>query len=124
MVPHQRWVGRIWADELMTVRVSRPLPRSVEIGVAGEVDLCTAPRLEDELRRTIGGEVDEVVVDLSRVSFLAVAGIGCLLRAMDAAEERGIGLHIESGDSRAVNRVFSLLSDTLPAAFNAPAPQS
>ncbi len=123
MVPRQQELSRDWAEELMTVHVSWPLPRSVAIRVCGEVDLCTVPRLEQELRRRIRGPVDEVLVDLSRVSFLAVAGLGCLLRAQEAADERGIPLYIDRGDSRAVNRVFTLLRDTLPARFSMPVPR-
>jgi len=123
MVPRQQWLSRDWAEEPMTVRISWPLPRTVAIRVCGELDLCTAPRLEHELCHRIHGPVDAVLIDLSEVSFLAVAGLDCLLRAQNLAEERGIPLYIDRGDSRAVNRVFSLLHDTLPAGFSMPVPR-
>lgn len=123
MVPRQQWLSRDWAEDPMTMRVSWPLPRTVAIRVYGELDLCTAPTLEQELRQQIKGPVDAVLVDLSGVSFLAVAGLDCLLRAQNLAEERGIPLYIDRGDSRAVNRIFSLLRDTLPAGFSMPVPR-
>jgi anti-sigma B factor antagonist len=123
MVPRQQWLSRSWAEEPMTVCVSWPRPRTVAIRVYGEVDLCTAPRLEHELCQGIHGSVDAVLVDLSEVSFLAVAGLDCLLRAQSLADERGIPLYIDRGDSRVVNRVFSVLRDTLPAGFSVPVPR-
>lgn len=123
MVPDQQLTHE-WAQELMSVRISWPLPRSVAIRVSGEVDLCTAPRLERELRQRIRGPVDEVIIDLSQVTFLAVAGLGCLLRAKAAADKAGIRLYIDRGDSRAVNRVFTLLRHTLPEGFSTPVPRS
>ena len=124
MVPRQQRLSRDWAQEPMTMRISWPLPRTVAIRVRGEIDLCTAPGLEQELCRLIRGPVEAVVVDLSQVSFLAVAGIDCLLRAQGIADKLGVRLYIDRGDSRVVNRVFTLLRDTLPTGFSTPVPRS
>jgi len=76
--------------------------------------MCTAGDLADILYSGIRSPVDDVVVDLSGVTFLGVAGLNCLLRAERAADERRTGLRIEPGESYPVNRVFSLLRSTLP----------
>jgi anti-anti-sigma factor len=98
----------------MSVELSWPRLRAVTIHVSGEVDLCTAPDLADILHREVRGPVDDVVVDLSGVTFLGVAGLNCLLRAGRAADERETGLRIAPGVSYAVSRVFALLRSTLP----------
>ncbi len=61
---------------------------AVVLSVGGEVDLLTAPELE----QTIAAELDRgpkvLVVDLSEVSFLASAGMSVLIGANQAAGER------------------------------------
>ncbi|MGH3759461.1 STAS domain-containing protein [Actinophytocola sp.] len=54
--------------------------------VAGELDMRTAPQLAEAL----GGEVPPVlVVDLTRVTFLAAAGLRELVAAAERAQEHG-----------------------------------
>jgi anti-sigma B factor antagonist len=61
--------------------------KTVVLAVVGEVDLVTAPVLEESISTAFAREPDMVVVDLSEVSFLASVGmsilIGCNERAGD-----------------------------------------
>lgn len=50
----------------------------------GEIDVVTAPRLQDELEQLIARHPGSVlIVDLTRVSFLASAGLAVLTRSAD-----------------------------------------
>lgn len=99
-----------WIDAgRMTLRVARPAPRTVLVRVSGEVDLSTARRLDELLQSRIGGEVAEVVVDLSGVTFISVAGLNSLLRAQLLADASGAHLTVDPGRSRAVRRLFTVL---------------
>lgn len=115
MVPEPRSADREltspgWIDVgRMTLRVSRPAPRTVLVRVSGEVDLSTARRLDELLRTRIRSQVEEVVVDLSGVTFISVAGLNSLLRAQLLADAAGARLTVEPGESRAVRRLFTVL---------------
>lgn len=98
----------------LSVHLSWPRPRTVTIHVRGEVDQCTAQHLADILANEIDGPADDVVVDLSGVTFFGVAGLNCLLRAARAADERETGLRIGPDVSAAVDRIVSVLRSTLP----------
>jgi anti-sigma B factor antagonist len=100
--------GRLNAGR-MSLRVSRPTPRTVAVGVSGEVDLSTARKLDEVLRDRIRGPVGEVVIDLSGVTFFSVAGLNSLLRAQLLADAAGARLTVDPGRSRAVKRLFTLL---------------
>jgi anti-sigma B factor antagonist len=58
--------------------------------VAGEVDLATAPALENAIDSTLAGKPGALVIDLSEVSFLASAGMSALV----AAHKRAGGTRI------------------------------
>lgn len=53
--------------------------------VAGEVDLATAPALENAIEATLGGKPAAMIIDLSQVSFLASAGMAALVAAHQRA---------------------------------------
>ncbi|HEY3468852.1 MAG TPA: STAS domain-containing protein [Amycolatopsis sp.] len=102
------------ADGHMSLRVLRPGHRTVSVRVTGEVDLCTARRLDEVLRSRIRSQVEEVVIDLSGVTFFSVAGLNSLLRAQLLADAAGAHLTVDPGRSRVVRRLFALL----PADFD------
>ncbi len=54
--------------------------------VAGEVDLATAPALENAIDATLGGKPAVFIIDLSKVTFLASAGMAALVAAHQRAE--------------------------------------
>jgi anti-anti-sigma factor len=116
MVPEPRTAGHefttAWVDAHghLTIHVLHPRPRTVLVRVAGEVDLGTARKLDEVLQSSVGGEVDDVVVDLAAVTFFSVAGLNSLLRARLLADTAGARLTIDADRSPAVRRLFGVLS--------------
>jgi anti-anti-sigma factor len=49
--------------------------------VSGEVDMLTAPQLAEAIHNALAGRPEALVVDLSKVEFLASAGMTVLLTA-------------------------------------------
>ncbi|MEU7785260.1 STAS domain-containing protein [Amycolatopsis sp. NPDC049159] len=114
MVPEPRsadheLVGRLTVGGHMSVRVRHPAARTVFVEVSGEVDLGTARKLDEVLQSRVHVPVEEVVIDLSGVTFFSVAGLNSLLRAQLLADATGARLSVEAGPSRAVRRLFTLL---------------
>ncbi|AYF78846.1 anti-sigma factor antagonist [Nocardia yunnanensis] len=72
----------------MTTSVTERAEATV-LTVAGDVDLATAPALENALDAALAGRPTALVVDLSAVSFLASAGMAVL-----------VGAHKRAGDTR------------------------
>ncbi|GAB3164432.1 STAS domain-containing protein [Amycolatopsis stemonae] len=101
--------GWLDAGGHLSLRVLHPAPGTVLVRVAGEVDLCTARRLDEVLQSRIRGDLVEVVIDLCGVTFFSVAGLNSLLRAQLLADTAGARLAVDPGRSRAVRRLFALL---------------
>lgn len=92
-------------------QVERGPDRTV-VAPSGELDIATCEALERRIAPLVTGEADEaigdhVVVDLSGLAFIDVAGMRALLRCARLAEERGIRLSIALGSDR-VRRLFEL----------------
>ncbi|PXY27313.1 STAS domain-containing protein [Prauserella muralis] len=70
--------------------------QSLIVRVTGDIDLATAPRLERYLTEALEAvpPPHPLVVDLTGVGFLGSCGLALLLRAHDAAAERGTPLRI------------------------------
>lgn len=66
---------------LISVQIAYPRPTIRLVCVAGEVDMATAPILREACTRDARGRrpVRDLVVDLSRVTFLASAGLHVLI---------------------------------------------
>jgi anti-anti-sigma factor len=60
---------------------------TVILSATGEVDMVTAPRLEDAARRAIEDGRAALVLDLGGVSFLSSAGLSVLVRTHNLATE-------------------------------------
>ena len=62
--------------------------------VSGELDLATAPLLEDHLESAWAGDAPAVVLDLHELAFIDSTGVRLILRAQQRAdaEERGFAL--------------------------------
>ena len=93
------------------------------VSATGEVDVFTAPRLDDAL--TAAGRTD-VVVDLSGVDFLDSTGLSVLVKAQQTVQEAGGKLAVVVTAER-VAKVFRItgldqtlaLHPTLDAALGA-----
>lgn len=53
--------------------------------VSGEIDIATAPLLDDQLRAAQSNGYTGVVIDLEHVTFMDVSGLRSLLRAAEQA---------------------------------------
>jgi len=81
---------------------------TVHVMVCGEVDLCTAPALEDVLEGHLG-RGQQVIVDLSQVAFADGSALRVLLRAC----RRDPDLQLFA-PSRSVRRLLRLAGVSLP----------
>lgn len=88
--------------EVFRVAIDQPIPGVRVVRITGELDLQTAPQLHSCLLSQIDGRGRDVVVDLSKVTFLGAAGLESLVRAREAATCRHIKLHLAGVDHRAV----------------------
>jgi anti-sigma B factor antagonist len=89
---------------------------SVRLVLAGELDMSTAPVLEDALRdETLSGS--SIVIDLDRLDFIDSSGIMVLVRATKEARRSNRTLAMTRG-SAAVQRVIAacVLEQFLPFA--------
>jgi anti-sigma B factor antagonist len=78
------------------------------VAVAGELDLGTGPRVDQEIGAAIqGAGTIEVVVDLSELDFLDSSGIAVLLRGRRVAEASGVAYRVD-GASGMVRQVLEL----------------
>jgi anti-sigma B factor antagonist len=63
------------------------------VAVAGEIDVETAPRLRDALVEAVA-DGEQVVVELSSVTFMDSTGLAALVVARRVAEARGVRLRL------------------------------
>jgi anti-sigma B factor antagonist len=92
----------------LSLDVQRDDDGEVVVVVVGEVDMATAPQLDE----CLCGHTDrDVVVDLSGVPFLDSSGIGALVHARKLIREAGHTLRVsgEQDNVRTVFRVAGLL---------------
>ena len=79
----------------------------VHVELSGELDLATAPKLEDELRHVEERGPGLIVLDLRPLSFMDSSGLRSLLAADARAREAGRRLVLVRGDER-VQRVLRI----------------
>ncbi|GGS49309.1 MULTISPECIES: STAS domain-containing protein [Actinokineospora] len=93
----------------LSVTAASPEPSTLVLAVDGELDLVTAPRLDAVLAAAVlVGRHTRVVVDLTGVSFLGVAGITALQRHRARTDEHGIAFRLVA-TGRPVLRPLALL---------------
>ena len=85
--------------------------------VAGELDLASAPALEDELDKALDGGAGRIVVDLRELEFIDSTGLSVLVKAHQRAQESDQEFGLVKGGAQ-VQRLLSLtgLSDRLTVA--------
>ncbi|MEV6904336.1 STAS domain-containing protein [Amycolatopsis sp. NPDC051372] len=89
--------------------VRRPTPTVAVVEVAGEVDSCTAPQLEEVVGSLLRSTVEIVVIDLSPSMFLSVAGLRVLSQLDLVAGEHGVDFSVDPGSSHAALRLLQLV---------------
>ncbi len=77
--------------------VSRRAERSLELALAGELDMAATFKLEPELERLLDApDVSRLECDLAGLSFVDSAGLGLLLALHERAQDRGIAMTVVS----------------------------
>jgi anti-anti-sigma factor len=81
--------------------------RAAVISVSGELDLASAPELEQELQRAAADSAELVILDLRELQFIDSTGLGLLIKAHRQAESMGRKFAIVRGQSQ-VQRLLGL----------------
>lgn len=76
--------------------------------VQGELDLQTAPLLEQHLRQQLLAAPTHLILDLERLLFLGSSGLNCLLRTRQLAGTSKVQLHLAGLETPAVMRTLRI----------------
>jgi anti-anti-sigma factor len=79
----------------------------VRIAPVGELDIATAPQLDDTIRELVESGFDQVVLDLANVEFLDSTGLRLILRWHASAERERLRFQVRPGPP-AVQKLFTL----------------
>ncbi len=80
----------------------------LDLTVQGEIDLATAPLLDEQISAAERTDAPLIVVDLVTVSFMDSTGLTVLLRANDRSRRNGnLRLRIAEGSAQ-VQRLFEV----------------
>jgi anti-sigma B factor antagonist len=84
------------------------------LGVLGELDIGTAPRLDEKVAQSIDGGATRIVIDVAGLEFCDASGLRVLMSARRRCVERQGWLRLVAG--RRVRRLLELtdLLDVLP----------
>jgi anti-sigma B factor antagonist len=80
---------------------------AMRVEAEGELDLATAPQLEEVLRRELDGG-GLVVLDLSGVTFMDSSGLHAILTVVRAANETGTRMQITGSMLPQVKRLIEI----------------
>jgi anti-anti-sigma factor len=94
--------------DLIELTVSRPTGNVTVLSVAGEIDMLSAPVLEDAAFVELAGAPAVLVLDLHRVTFFGASGIAALRNVLEEACELGVALRL-ARPSPVVRRVFDIV---------------
>jgi anti-sigma B factor antagonist len=70
------------------------------VNVQGEVDVYTAPRLREELHRSLDQGSHKLVVNLADVAYMDSSGLGVLIGALKRAREENGDLVVAAPNAR------------------------
>jgi len=86
-------------------------PKTSIVAIEGSIDLSNVAKLKEALDTLFKEGVYKIILDFEKVSFIASAGLGCLLTARDVALKHA-GAMVFAGMSSRVREVFDLLGIT------------
>lgn len=96
------------------------------VGVSGELDVYTAPALEEVLADLVDEGATDLIVDLSSVDFMDSTGLGLLIKALKWIRERdgSLGIVVVTDKIRKVFQITGLdsvlsLHESIDAAVGA-----
>lgn len=89
--------------------------QGVVVHVSGEIDITAAPQLDEALQAALtdGGGADEVVIDLSGLTFCDSSGLNALLQARLTAEEHDRRLRLHAPTAQVVRLLEMTGTDQL-----------
>ena len=93
---------------------------TVTIVVEGRLDALAAPQLRARLDQAFEEGNYDLIVDLSRTSFVDSAGLAALVRGMKASRQQGADLRLVRPASDEAYRVFELTNFDAVFEFVAP----
>jgi anti-sigma B factor antagonist len=99
----------------LTVRVISTGDRAARVLVVGELDLASSEKLDRALTQALT-DADEVVLDLSEVSFIDSTGLSTILSGVSTSQLNGGKLTISSSLPPQARKLFELvgMQDALP----------
>jgi anti-anti-sigma factor len=116
LVLHHQIGGQVLSQHIgpFTCQVSRENGQAV-VSPRGELDMATVGAVEQELKELRRAGVQNVVLDLSGLTFMDSSGLHLIVRWTSAASQDGFSFELEPGPAP-VQRIFELaaLTDTLP----------
>lgn len=83
--------------QALALWLERPTSTSIVVRLAGELDATTAPRLHELLAPQLSSAAEILVLDMSELSFLGVAGLELVGHAQRHAVSRGKVLCLVDG---------------------------
>ena len=97
----------------MNLRVETKTPQEgvAVVGLTGEVDVYTSPRLKQEIVDLLNQGVSKVVIDTTKVEYLDSTGLGVLIGGLKRARERDGDLRLIC-DSPRILRIFEITGIT------------
>ena len=102
------WAGRVCQSRGVDLDVStREQDGCTVVAATGEVDVFTAPVLDEALSAAVGAGATCLVVDLSGVEFLDSTGLSVLVKALKRVKESGGSLDVVVTAER-VAKVFRI----------------
>jgi anti-sigma B factor antagonist len=82
------------AHGMLQLTVTEATPGVRVLHVIGEVDLLTAPKLEEGIHQQLADSPSDLIIDLTGLSFIACAGIHVLNRAHQTARRENVSLEL------------------------------
>ncbi|MFB9684396.1 STAS domain-containing protein [Amycolatopsis plumensis] len=92
----------------LRLRTAWPAPHAVLVTARGDLDSATAGDLAALLSDRLWATPERLVVDLSEVDFLGVAGVRVLLHAALQADQAGTELLVVTGTNPMVRRALQV----------------
>ena len=102
-------VGELGGDPRLSLVCDGATP-TVEMTVAGELDLVTGPRLRSAIPPMVPRRSRQVVLDLWQIGFCDVVGLGSLARLQRDLGDGGASLTLRR-PSRAIHRILALTDE-------------
>lgn len=94
-------------DESLTVTAVPSGEGVLVLRLVGEIDLVTIELLREYLHKYVPSDHCGVVLDCTRVSFMAACGIGLLVEIADQARAEGIALRLVA-PGRVIRRALEI----------------